>query len=580
MEEEKRIRNLEAKVAHIESWLQQNGGLFTKDHHSQPIQNQQSQPRDLDLTTVQSQSQSSSPSQASSALRSPSLPQSSSAGQGLKFSDNPMNFLAVISMICFVFAAAFIVKLAIDSEWLTPARQMGLAGLLGVGLIFCGFPVVRLDQYYAGILPGSGIIVLYLTTFATHNYHQLVSFEIAILLTTAISVATVLCYQKLKIQSLPLLASLGTFASPIWFSLKVGGSDFTYFYFLLASIVFSGLSIHFRTRVLILVSAFLAIGATAISGLQLKNDSMTALCLALEFLVFATATWLYSKENRQALTREESFSLLPLLMFFYATEYFFLQKVVGEAAPWISLGFSVFLIGLYFSAKTFLQNQRLESGPMVFSFAAVVFFHSFYLQILTDSLKPMIMIAIVLSGAFLKVEKVKGRLESNPFLLPIVLAAAVVLIEYYKIIGRLLEGPDLTHQIFGLVTTLSIVFLYLKNQFAKDDETLGMGLLASAHAMAIASLYRLATDYGSLAVSASWLIYAMLTIALGFQRKDAVLVKSSLVALIFAAAKALLYDVSQAPTVIRIVCLIITGAALFGCGLILKKVSSWSTQHI
>ena len=52
------------------------------------------------------------------------------------------NWLGIVASICFVFAAAFIIKLSIDSGWLTPERQIGLAVLLGMGLIAAGFALV------------------------------------------------------------------------------------------------------------------------------------------------------------------------------------------------------------------------------------------------------------------------------------------------------------------------------------------------------------------------------------------------------------------------------------------------------
>src|SRR4051794_19680804 len=49
--------------------------------------------------------------------------------------------IGTIGIICFILGAALIVKMAADSGWLTPFRQWGLVGLLGivmggVGLFF------------------------------------------------------------------------------------------------------------------------------------------------------------------------------------------------------------------------------------------------------------------------------------------------------------------------------------------------------------------------------------------------------------------------------------------------------------
>lgn len=555
MEEEKRLRNLEIKVAHIENWLQANGRQFTTSDaslspHSSKIAPQAPAPAPTGPTSILQE----------------------------KISSNPMNILGVVGIICFIMAAAFIVKLAIESGWLTPARQMGLSALFGIALIGAGLPVLRLDRLYASLLPAAGIIVLYLTAFGTHNYHKLVGFEVAICLTTAVSIMTIFIYNQVKQEAFPILACAGSYLSPIVFSLNIGFSEFTFHYLLLCSVVFSGLSIHFQTRSLTLVSSYLAIGTTALVGLVQKNDPLTATALAIQFLILAVAVVLYTRENRKPLTLQESQHFFPLLIFFYAVEYYFLSRIIGDAAPWVSLGFALFLVVLYISARKMAKDTKLESGPVVLSFASLVFFHSFYLQILSDDFKPILMNVLILTAALLPQRLNLNKKPEKNFLLPLVLAGIVVVVEYFRIVGALVTGPDLRAQLFSIITLLSILLLYFSNRTIRSNEQYGSMVLIVAHAMAIVSLYRLSYDYGSLAVSLSWVIYAALTISMGFMKKDPILVKSSLVALIFAAAKALLYDVSQAATLVRIFCLLLTGAALYGCGLLLKKIADWKPQ--
>lgn len=55
--------------------------------------------------------------------------------------------------------------------------------------------------------------------------------------------------------------------------------------------------------------------------------------------------------------------------------------------------------------------------------------------------------------------------------------------------------------------------------------------------------------------------------------------KSALFVLGFAAGKALLYDAASAPTVVRIGCLLLTGAVLYGCGLLMRKIAHWKVER-
>ena len=46
------------------------------------------------------------------------------------------NWLGFIAVICFVLAGGFIIKLSIDSGWLSCEKRIGLSTLFGIGLIF------------------------------------------------------------------------------------------------------------------------------------------------------------------------------------------------------------------------------------------------------------------------------------------------------------------------------------------------------------------------------------------------------------------------------------------------------------
>lgn len=54
--------------------------------------------------------------------------------------------------------------------------------------------------------------------------------------------------------------------------------------------------------------------------------------------------------------------------------------------------------------------------------------------------------------------------------------------------------------------------------------------------------------------------------------------QSSMLILVLAAGKALLYDASYAPTNIRIVCLLITGIVLYGAGYMMRRISAWKLE--
>jgi hypothetical protein len=100
-------------------------------------------------------------------------------------------------------------------------------------------------------------------------------------------------------------------------------------------------------------------------------------------------------------------------------------------------------------------------------------------------------------------------------------------------------------------------------------------LLVIAHLLAILGLWRLTSDINSLAVSASWLSYAVCVMVFSYKRKDPVMARSALLILTLAAGKTLLFDAAAAATIVRILCLLLTGLVLYGSGLLIRKTKEW-----
>ncbi len=486
------------------------------------------------------------------------------------------NWLGVVGVICFVLAAAFIIKLSIDSGWLTPERQIGLAILFGLGLIGAGLALMRSDSEYASLLPGAGIIVLYLTVFAAHRLYSLITFEAAISMASIVSGLCIWLYTQIREDMYPITAAVGSYCAPLIISLG-SESTFAVYYFLLCSLSFSVISIWVRSRTLTLVSAYLAVFMTAVIGLGLGQDKLIAGMLVLHFLIFSAGTYLYTRQNRKPLTETESGSFLPVLLFFYAMEYFFIDRIKPDLAPWLSLGFAAFLLGLYLAARKKFHEGSLGSRPMVFSFITVVCFHSFYLELLPAGARPWLFVAIALLMAVPGID-LAARKSDTGFRIPALAVLAVLVIEYLSMVSHLLSGNEMSWLAVSLVSVGSLWVLIDFKGGEMDPHNGYAPLLGAAHLLAVLGLYRLTKDAGSLEVSASWLFYAVCVIAFAFTRRDETMAKSAMFVLGFAAGKALLYDAASAPTVVRILCLLLTGAALYGSGFLMRRISGWKTE--
>ncbi len=491
--------------------------------------------------------------------------------------DKPGSWLGIVAVVCFILAAGFIVKLSIDSGWLTPVRQMGLSLLLALSLIGAGFWLIKSDSNYASLLPGAGIIIFYLTTYAAHRYYSLISFENAIIVTGLVSSLCIACYLQIKNDIYIITAALGAYISPVILGFSTN-ADFSLYYFLLCSLTFGSISIWLKSRMLTLISSYLAILMSSIIGFGLFQDILVASTLVLHFVIFSAGTYFYTIHNKLPLNEQEASSFLPILLIFYAAEYYFIDRIKPGLAPWISIGFTGVLLGLYFSAKKYFPDS-LASKSLVLAFTTIVCFHSIYIELLSDILRSWLFVIIVLIATFSSFKGDKFSVESDFRLIqvPFLAILAILAIEYITMLFHLFAKKESSWLLVSFASLFSIWIAIIKLNNAKK-EGYGQVLLFAAHLLAVTGLYRLTLDISSLAVSASWLFYAVGVMLFAFNRKDESMAKSALFVLAFSAGKALLYDAASAPTILRIFCLLLTGAVLYGCGFLMRRINGWDAK--
>ena len=474
------------------------------------------------------------------------------------------NLLAVIALICFILAGGFVIKLSIDSGWLTPARQIGLAILLGLACISTGFSIFKFDRSYSSYLPAAGIVILYLSAFAAYRFHHLISFTQGIVAISAVSSLCFLIHLQLEESIYLIMAAIGSYLAPSILGID-DGSSFGTNYYIFCSVVFAMSSILVKSRVPTLVGAYLAIAITVTSGAP--HETLMYL-LPLHFAIYSLGTFLYTRLNKISLSENEAWAFFPVLLFFYAAEYNSLSHVVPTIAPWISLGFAALVMGLYQIAK---GKIALQSGQMILAFSSIVIFHSVYLNLLPDAARPWLFSGILLLACFVPASK--ARLETIPKLA----IFAVLIIEYIRIMDGLFEKKTDEFALVSVVSVVSLLVLFIlrRSRITERSENVAYLYLLGAHSMAINSLYHITSDIGSLAVSGAWLFYAIVIMTFGFIKRDQIMAKSALFVLMLAAAKVLVYDASSADAIIRILCLLLTGAVLYGCGILLRRISTW-----
>lgn len=490
---------------------------------------------------------------------------------------NSSNWLAIIAVICFIFASGLIIKLAITSGWLTQVRQVGLSYLLGAGLILTGLKLLDQEKYYASYLPSAGVIILYATTFAAHRVYMLFPFLEAMIITAVISCLTILLYYKIRHDIYLIISAIGTYAAPIILNYDAPNYLFAPYFYIICSLAFATISIALSSRLLCMISAYAAILATSIVAVDSGQQKLIAGVLILHFVIFSVATFLYSIVHRTELSRHDAWCYFPVLILFYIVEYALLSDINSRFAPWISLDFAGFMLILMSLALLRRNWKPLPSASMIVSFICIVLFHAGYIELLPDFLHAWLVLAIFSVYTALS-PKQKSVVQFNDYFIPIGLVLTIAVIEYTQTLFSLATDNhyELTTILsaFALYATFWVVCIglgYLKKNASEMTEV----LLCFMHILAIATLYQLFNPMNALAVSASWLFYALAIFFIANYLKNYTVAKSAILILSISAFKALLIDASSAPTLIRILCLLVTGVVLYYCGMLLKHFARW-----
>lgn len=483
-----------------------------------------------------------------------------------KQANRNFNFLPLIALICFVLAGVFMVKMSIDTGWLTKERQWGLLASFSGVLIAGGLWLFKIEENYRQYLSAGGAILSFVAVFSGHLYFDIYSAEASLLLGALCSLLCIFLQKHHHSELFSIVTAVGTYLSPI----LLGDKQDLFFhaaYFIIWSGLFATISIHLRSRMLPLVASYLGLGVFAALNLSPNVDLPVVIaCQIIQFFVFAFGVYRQSVITKVKLSAIEANAYLPVLLFFYGTTYFYLNRWSASLAPWISLGFAAALFLIYRLANAKIQN--LNSKMIVESFLGVVLIHSGYLQILPSSVKPALL------PAFLFFNLLSREKNYFPTLSKIVkfAIAVVAILELGNICLALITKNDHYQLPFAVAT---IILAFLNYSGMKFEGKSGSLFLTMIHVLAALSIYNIAYEHGSFAISFGWGLYATLVLAYGWKKHNKEVIKSSLVVLLLASVKALVFDATQSASGIRIASLLVTGVILYFTGWIFNRVNSW-----
>lgn len=123
--------------------------------------------------------------------------------------------LLYIGVAALIVGAAYFEKLAYDNRWIGEKARIVQGAIAGVALVIAGLRFVRSGyRGYGQVVCGSGVAVLYVTTYAAFNFYHLMTRSAAFAAMAGITLAAAVLADWQASQGLAVFAVGGGFATP------------------------------------------------------------------------------------------------------------------------------------------------------------------------------------------------------------------------------------------------------------------------------------------------------------------------------------------------------------------------------
>jgi len=472
-------------------------------------------------------------------------------------------------MAALTLAAGYLIRLAITAGWLTPVRQVALAAIFGIVLILIGFSLITRNPRYASLLPGCGVVVLFLADYGAHLYHGLIT---PLQATVGVVIVCVLALALGRIfegEFYALFAVIGSYSGPILLSnIRENPMDLA-IYFSAWSILYCWYAITVTRRQVYLLAAYLAfIVFDFVWRTGNASDWVTTVAFQfIQLLIFTCGTVVYSVVNRAPLELSSAKAHIPVLLLFYFVQYTTLRQHLPAWAPWISFGSLGLLLAAYGIAHAYLKTSLTAGRLIIAIYAAVVLLHAGYFELLPDYLRPWLGLGLIIALAAYASLHYEQAVKWWPLF---AMAAIIFLLNY----GRLLFGWEINEVPgYKFLIPLYAVALYVGYWLVQRQPDLAnyqIGLLYMGHVNTMAGAGQLFE--GRLVISLIWGVLAVTTLLISIQLRNKSLGRSALFVFGAFAAKVWLFDLSGTDPLVRIGCLLVLGASLYSGGLLYQKV--------
>ena len=515
-------------------------------------------------------------------------------------------WLGWVSVALILFATAFFLKYAFDNRWIGELGRVTIGVTAGIALTVLGFRYhQRQWRVFSQILTGGGVVLLYLSAYASFAYYHLASQKAAFVYMAILIVEAAGLALLYKAPAIAIMALIGGFLVPAL--LRSDRDQYGSFFSYIAGLDIGALA---------LLRQWWGLSSLAFLGTQLlfwlwyidsyHPRKLTAVMIfqTVVFLAFLIAHFARRFVRREELVFEdpgllinhpwkflatlEELSLLLINPFtFFATAYYLLDPNHHQWMGVFAIGMALLYAG---AAKLLLDRQATTRTELLLLIGTALTFVTLAIPIqlkanwitMAWAVAGLMLLwagiemksRIVRAGAHLLFALALGRLvffdtpfDYRPMFTPVLnkyflssLFVTACLFAAAFIYLKLGENKAISARVFQIVIVIvAIVALW----FVTTVETYTF-FAARAALLKASEDIRHERWLGQMALSVLWSIYAAALMAAGFIRRAAAIRWAALGLFALTVIKVMLVDIAVLQQLYRIIAFLVLGLLLLG----------------
>ncbi|MEW6130138.1 MAG: DUF2339 domain-containing protein [Acidobacteriota bacterium] len=482
------------------------------------------------------------------------------------------SWLQIIGLIAITFAVAFFLKYAFDKGWITPLYRVLTGAVIGVGFLAMG---ERLRKKYAGYaygLTGGGILILYLTAWASFRLYNLFPQPVVFATMAFITIAASVLAARYNALLIAVLGLIGGFLTPILLSTGVDNEVglFSYIALLDAGVLALAFTKQWRS---LNYMAFAATGLLVLAWMNEWYDASklwpTLFFLTLFFMIFALLAILYNVINHHPTRWLDLAMVFTNALAYFGLSYALLNESAHRNKYHAYLGGFAVLMSLFYGGLGYFTNKRdHEDRLLIYTFAGLaVLFLVLAVPIQFDqqwvtmawaiegaimtwvglrvkdktSLYAALILFVIAAFHWIVIDVPDFAYQADKVFRPlwnpralsaaVLIAALIASVQFFKRLGEHIAEDErsLFHDLYVLGANLFAITLLSLDASSYFEQKKALATLATD---VISDNWRILDDTKQLTLAVLWSFYGMVALFVGVKRNVKVIRYAALLLLL------------------------------------------------